>query len=342
MRTAGANSPSQRPAPESSPPFTLNPKPQRGRLERFVTILFIGPAGGMRAGWRLATFLVIVIALIAGMSFMARALGHATPSRSSLESRSALENEVVAFLIVLFASWVMSRIERRKIADYGLPLRRAFRSQFWQGIVLGFVAITALLVGLRLAGVFRFGNTGLHGSELWEYGVLWGLVFLFGGLFEEFFFRGYSLFTLTTGMTFWPSAILLSAFFGLIHHNNPDENWLGALEAGTTGLLFCFMLRRTGDLWMAIGFHAAWNWGETYFYGVPNSGYAAEGHLLNPTFSGPNWMTGGSAGPEGSWLCIALLVIFWIISALWLREKKYPNPGAIRAPQCARSVEARS
>jgi len=168
------------------------------------------------------------------------------------------------------------------------------------------------------------GHHGFAG----QYAALWGLVFLFVGFFEEFFFRGYPLFTLTTGITFWPSAILLSAFFGFIHHSTPGESWVGAVEAGATGLLFCFVLRRTGDLWMPIGFHAAWDWGEAYFYGVPDSGLAAKGHLFNPAFSGPAWLTGGSVGPEGSWLCIALLVILWIIFALWLREKKYPNPDA--------------
>jgi hypothetical protein len=42
---------------------------------------------------------------------------------------------------------------------------------------------------------------------------------------------------------------------------------------------------------------------------------------------------GGSVGPEGSWLCIALLIILWFIFVLWLRKKKYPNLDAIRFPR---------
>jgi hypothetical protein len=321
------------------PPLPPKSPRQQKPLERFITKAFVGP-GGIRAGWRLAIFLVIFVALIAGLSQMVRALSHSKPSQASiLEPGTMLHNEVVAFLVVLFASWVMSRIEHRRIADYGLPLRRAFRRQFWQGIVIGFAAITVLLGSMRLAGVFRFGTIGLRGFEAYEYGALWGLVFLFVGFFEEFCFRGYPLFTLTTGITFWPSAILLSAFFGLIHYGTAGESRIGALEAGLTGLLFCLILRRTGDLWMPIGFHAAWNWGEAYFYGVPDSGLAAKGHLFNPAFAGPAWLTGGSVGPEGSWLSIALLAILWIIFPLWLREKKYPNPDAIRLPRGANTVD---
>lgn len=317
--------------PSSSPeqptsPFSAavgqEPQSQKTGLRRLVGKCFVGP-NGMRAGWRLVIYLLIVTGLIAGLSFLARALHQAQPTPTPLEPHWLLSNDVVVFGVILFASWVMSRIEGRRVADYGLPLRQAFRSQFWQGVVIGFASISALLLSLRLIGVFRFGNIGLYGFELFRYALLWGAAFLFVGLFEEFFFRGYALFTLTTGMTFWPSAILLSALFGWLHHSNPSESWAAALEAALTGLLFCFVLRRTGNLWLPIGFHAAWDWGQTFFYGVPDSGYPATGHLLNPTFQGPVWLTGGSAGPEGSWLCIVLLVVVWIGFALWLPKKEY-------------------
>lgn len=321
----GPESPSQLTTPGPSPPLPSKVQTQ-GLLRHFFKKAFVGP-GGIRAGWRLTIFIVIFIGLIAALSFIARTLSRTKPSPVTvLEPRSMLHNEVVAFLVVLLASWVMSKVEHRRIADYGLPLRRTLGRRFWQGAVIGFAAISVLLSAMWLAGGFRFGTIGLRGVEVFEYGGLWGLVFLFVGLFEEFFFRGYALFTLTTGMTFWPSAILMSALFGWIHHSNPAESWIGAIEAGGTGLLFCFMLRRTGDLWMPIGFHAAWDWGLTYFYGVPDSGYAAQGHLFNPTFTGPAWLTGGTAGPEGSWLSIALLIVLWIGLALWPRGKRYPNP----------------
>lgn len=106
--------------------------------------------------------------------------------------------------------------------------------------------------------------------------------------------------TLTTGMGFWPAAFLLSAIFGAVHLTNLGENFIGALEVFVTALLFCLSLRRTGDLWFAVGLHGAWDWAETFFYGVPDSGYQGPGRFLNPMFHGPKWLTGGSVGPEGS------------------------------------------
>jgi len=77
---------------------------------------------------------------------------------------------------------------------------------------------------------------------------------------------------------------------------------------------------------MAIGFHTAWNWGQSFFYGVPDSGASVPGHLFDPTFSGPAWLTGGSVGPEGSWLCPLLLAVVSVVLAAWLRETRYPVP----------------
>jgi membrane protease YdiL (CAAX protease family) len=293
--------------------------------------IFMGP-NGMRAGLRLLIFFAIVVAFIACVRAVVHAVEHATGHSgpaAGFTMWGVLLSEIIQFTIVLVASWIMTRIEARKIADYGLPARRAFCRQFWQGAVIGFGGISALLMVLWLAGAFSFGDLALHGGEIWKYGVIWGVAFLFVGFFEEYGVRGYPLFTLTTGIGFWPAAIFWSFIFGLGHYFNPGETALGAFSAGAFGFLFCLILRRTGDLWMPIGFHLGWDWGETYFYGVADSGQVAKGHLLNSSFHGANWLTGGTVGPEASWLCIALLVIFWIIFSAWFRQVKYPNPAAI-------------
>jgi membrane protease YdiL (CAAX protease family) len=230
----------------------------------------------------------------------------------------------------------MGRFEGRSLADYGLPGRQMFRGQFWVGAAIGFGALTFLLVVLRLASAFYFGTVALHGAEILKWGLLFACLFLLVGLKEEFSGRGYLLFTLSTGIGFWPAAIVMSVVFGAGHLHNPGETWFGALQAGSFGLLACLILRRTGNLWMPIGFHMAWDWGQTYFYGVPDSGIVVPGHLLDSKLTGPTWLTGGTVGPEGSILCFALLVVLWFLFAELFREPKYPNPAAIPDPRAAR------
>jgi membrane protease YdiL (CAAX protease family) len=305
--------PSSAPSTTAGPPYHRSPS----------LTLIAGPAG-MRAGWRLLLFFAILSALASLEAIFARFVLHRPVHGVSLTPQSIISGEAGAFALVLAASWLMAKIENRSLADYGLPWPRAFGLRFWYGFLIGFSSITLLLIGMWVLGAMHFGTVMLHGSELWKSAALWALAFLAVAFFEEFFFRGYVLFTLTTAIGFWPSAILCSIVFGYVHRSNPHETWLGAITAGLVGLVFCLLLRRTGDLWMPIGFHASWDWGETYFYGVPDSGQLLPGHLFSANFTGPAWLTGGTVGPEGSWLCILLLICLWFVFAAWLRETKYP------------------
>ena len=106
----------------------------------------------------------------------------------------------------------MARVERRPFGSYGLPLRRTLGGEFWRGVLLGFAAITVLLGALRAVGVFHFGRVMMHGAETLEYAAAFSLIFLLIGLQEEFHSRGYGLFTLASGIGFWPAAIVSALF----------------------------------------------------------------------------------------------------------------------------------
>lgn len=314
----------------TEPSGGATPPPQPPGPESIERRILMGP-NGVRAGWRLLIFGAIVFVLLAIFGLALRVAAHGKTPNLGFGYKGIMIGEGGVFAAFLLASWIMARIEKRTLGDYGLPGRRAFGKTFWQGAVVGFVAMTTLLSSLRLAGVFHFGSFALHGAAIWKYAAFWGIAFLLVGFTEEFSVRGYALFTLTTGIGFWPAAILLSIGFGALHLGNGGESWIGALGAGSAGFLFCLILRRSGDLWMAIGFHMAWDWAETFFYGVPDSGQVAPGHMLNPSFHGAKILTGGSVGPEGSILCFVVLALCWIFFHFWLRQAKYPNPAALGA-----------
>jgi len=280
--------------------------------------LFFAPSG-LRAGWRLLFFLAILALLIRIRGVVVREV------LGGLQGASLyVFNQGTRFFFSLLAAGLMGRFERRTIADYGLPWRQSFRLRFWQGMLTGFAALSALLASMRLAGVFDLGSIAVSGAELWEYAAAYGLICLIIGFSEEFFYRGYAQFTAATGIGFWPAAILLSAYFGFSHLGRATESWIGALNAGLGGLVFCLFLRRTGNLWFPIGFHTSFNWAQVYFYGVPASGVSVPGHLFNSSFSGPAPLTGGTVGPEGSWLCTLMLAGLAAGFAAWHRQARYP------------------
>ena len=293
---------------------------ERGTVRR----LFYGSAE-LRAGWRLCIFAAIVLGLR-----LVRGLVVDRLSRRLDPDTLLFITLLLTIGILLFASAVMAKLEGRKIADYGLPPRRMFSKQFWQGTLIGFATITALMAALRVAGAVSFAAGNPQGPAIWMHAVLYGLFFVLGGVFEEFFFRGYAVFTLSTGIGFWPAALVSSTLFGALHYFSPGETAYGTFAAELFGLLQCLLLRRTGDLWMPIGLHASYNWGESFFYGAPDSGSRAPAHLLTAVFSGPDWLTGGSAGPEGSALCIPIILVVAILVVWRLRETKYPDAAALR------------
>ncbi|HKQ86264.1 MAG TPA: type II CAAX endopeptidase family protein [Candidatus Acidoferrales bacterium] len=299
--------------------------------------IFYGP-NGVRAGWRLLIASAIFYAIVVAINFVFRHARGASTQRVFLtfSARGVLIGEAITFGSYLFASWIMSRIEARRMRDYGLGLARAFGGQFWLSALAGFAAISLLLGALKIAGVFQLGQPALHGPLAWEDAGLWGLAFLFVGFSEEGTSRGYILFTLVTGIGFWPAAIATSIAFGMLHWGNTGESYVGMMTAGGIGFFFCILLRKTGTLWPAIGFHAAWDWGETYFYGVPDSGLGAPGHLFSARFAGPVWLTGGTVGPEGSWFCVVLVLVL-CIAAAFLPGARFPNPDAIPDPRRRRA-----
>jgi membrane protease YdiL (CAAX protease family) len=214
--------------------------------------------------------------------------------------QSFLREEILSFLAAFGAALVMARFERRPVGVYGLPHERAFGKLFWQGCLLGLVEVTALMGLIGAFGGYSFGSVSVHGLEIARWGGLWFVTFVAVGLSEEYLFRGYTQYTLARGIGFWPAAIFLSILFGAVHRWNPGENYVGVAGVVATGLLFAFTLRRTGNLWLAVGWHASFDFGETFLYSVPDSGMLFEHHLSTATLHGATWLTGGTVGPEGS------------------------------------------
>jgi membrane protease YdiL (CAAX protease family) len=312
------NPPSRQTTPmETAVPEFPQDYPPPTSAER-IHAIFVGPEG-LRTGWRLFVYLFLAAVLF----LLSQAL------LSSLRSLGFLRllflDKALFVLEVTVPAAFMARMEQRPFGAYGLPPRGILSKNFWIGGLWGMGAVSLLVLLLALAGAYDHGSVILHGRRLAEFALFWAAFFFLVGVSEEFLLRGYTLFTVTQATGFWPAAILLSLMFGGIHVGNQGETWMGILGAAIIGFFFCLTLRRTGNLWFAVGFHASWDWGESYLYSVPDSGSLAPGHLLRSSLHGSRWITGGTVGPEASVLLLVVMAVAWVAFDRMYREAKYPG-----------------
>jgi membrane protease YdiL (CAAX protease family) len=280
---------------------------------------------GLRAGWRLLIFVGIFV----GLQFLANWIVPKIfdpKERSFLDPVGTIYDELETLVQIVVATWIMSRIERRRFLDYGIPVRTAFGGDFWVGLAWG-AASTSLLVGLiAVFGGYGILGLAIHGSTLWYFLGVWIIANLLIGFSEEFQFRAYLLSTLADGIGFWAAAILLSIGFGALHYFlKPHERWEDFASTGLLGLFVCLTLRRTGSLVFAIGFHAAFDFANLFVWSGQNAGEYAVGHLLETRWQGPQWLTGGPLGPEASWMVFVVIALMFGIFDRLYRDKKFPR-----------------
>ena len=280
---------------------------------------------GLRAGWRLLIFIAIFAALSFATDWAITKAFHPR-ERAFLDPFSFIEDDAVTLVEVLLATWIMARLERRRFQAYGIPFpSKAFGGNFWIGAAWG-VGSTSLLVGLiALFGGYHIVGLAIHGGELWYYVVVWLIANLLIGFAEELQFRAYLLATTADGIGFWAASILLSAGFGALHYFfKPHERWEDFASTALLGLFMCLTLRRTGSLAFAIGFHAAFDFANLFLWSGPNAGEYAVGHLLQTSWDGPQWVTGGLLGPEASRLVFPVIVLMFFVFDRLYRSAKFP------------------
>jgi membrane protease YdiL (CAAX protease family) len=311
-----------------TPPSILQPPPAQDRGIEWI----LWGLDGLRAGWGILLFVVLFIAFLVGGGIFLRSIFHMKGNPQQFSVTEGLVSELLQLLCVFLATLILAMIEKRPVLSYGFQ-GKARAARFISGLAWGFAAISVLVLMLWKAGLLVFTGLMLHGPAAWEFAAGWGLVFLGTGFFEESLLRGYVQFTMTRGVGFWWGALLFSFLFGFSHGTNPGETPVGLVAAGAVGLVFCISLWYTGSLWWAVGFHAAWDWGESYFYGTSDSGLIVSGHLFGEHPAGNILWSGGATGPEGSLLVLCLLVLIAVLMVLWWgRRTQSPFAGSGWSP----------
>ncbi|ASL46302.1 hypothetical protein bAD24_III02825 [Burkholderia sp. AD24] len=305
----------------SGPDRSGEPVQQRtNRLRRFFggkfKRIWIGK-DGLRSGWAALLFIMIVSGLVAGVAFIAHLLHHLPPRSTEMVPTRMLIGEIVMIFAGLVATKIMSLIDKRSWLDYGLRARHRV-AHLAQGLFFGVVAMSLMMAALRYFHAVTIESSGMQLGPLLQSAVVWAALFLLVAFNEELSFRGYVFFRLLRGVGPVVATLVTAAIFSLAHMGNPGETVFGIASVAAAGLVFCLAVWRTGSLWWIIGFHAAWDWSQSFVFGVADSGAMASGHWLTSHSTGPAWLSGGVVGPEGSVLMLPMMAVlaFVIVGTL--------------------------
>lgn len=182
------------------------------------------------------------------------------------------------------------------------------------GLATGFGLLAAMAGVMWLCGAVTFSIAARTMSAAVSASMISAILWLAQAAGEEGLHRGYAFVQICRAISFWPAAILSSAWFMCGHIGNDGETVFGIIVAGMLGLALSYSLLKTGSLWFALGFHASWNFSQSFVFGFHNSGGNPPVSLLSATVDGSPLLTGGTTGPEASLLVLpALLILLRIV-----------------------------
>jgi membrane protease YdiL (CAAX protease family) len=142
----------------------------------------------------------------------------------------------------------------------------------------------------------------------------WCLFFMIQPLAEEVIMRSFLQNQVHRYFGAWPGLIVSALVFGLLHVGNNAFSWIAGLEIVLGGLLMGQLYLFTQNIWAPFAMHAIWNFLQSTVLGFAVSGMDTY-RVLHLEIAGPEWLTGGDFGIEGSLLSV--LFIFAAILYFW-------------------------
>lgn len=224
---------------------------------------------------------------------------------------SSIPGMLVIVAGVLAATWVMVRITPEMSWDaLGLGNAAVSAKALSAGAALGALTIGAASASLLLAGQLAV-RSAAPGS--WMNAALFDVAFFIpAAAIEELLMRGY-VFAMVRRRWGWRAALVASSLaFGLLHLFNPGADAESIFSVTVAGFFLGTILLTTGSLYAAIAAHFAWNWTMAAVF---HSAVSGEG-LASPNYTivdnGPDWLTGGSWGPEGGAAAAAAMLLLLV------------------------------
>jgi len=267
------------------------------------------------------------IVLLGGMVFLVQGI------RSSVID-NIIRNETAREAI--FTGLSILLVTGSYIFLYRFYEKRAIHELAWppggkyalQGFMMA-VGLQAIVIGIIfLAGHYELRQ--IHSLSNLFPGFFYALT---AGFVGELLLRGVFYRLLEEMWGTLPALAIMAALFAVAHGTSPGASFVSvAAVIVRSGILLSLMYTYFKNLWFPIFFHFGWDLAEPTLFGAANPGITVPQSVLEARLTGPDWLTGGEAGPGNSlpaFLICALisLVLFQLalkkrrITPSWRKRK---------------------
>ena len=252
--------------------------------------------------------------------------GNGTASIQEFFYHYLLYYELFSFVIILFLFifWVKV-IEKNALSSLGFVKRNWLKYLVW-GILLSLLQMGVIALVYQVGGIGSFELNELSLEPILFILGLFPFWLLQGGT-EEVATRGWLL-TRIAARTNLPLAIVISSsLFGILHMGNAGVTFLSVLNIILDGVLAALLFIYTDSIWLVVAQHGTWNYVQGNLLGFQVSGTGADTSIFSFTMGdGPDWLTGGAFGAEGSIITtLVLLVSLVIVYRLGERKERVDN-----------------
>ena len=288
----------------------------------YVLLAFLFIEGGLWIGSELVGPFSLVIGFL--VEFFSP--GNGTASIQEFFYHYFLYYELFSFVVILFLFifWVKV-IEKNALSSLGFVKRNWLKYLGW-GIMFSLVQMGVIALVYQVSGIGSFELNELSLEPILFILGLFPFWLLQGGT-EEVATRGWLLTRIAT-RTNLPLAIAISSsLFGILHMGNAGVTFLSVLNIILDGVLAGLLFIYTDSIWLVVAQHGTWNYVQGNLLGFQVSGTGADASIFNFTMgSGPDWLTGGEFGAEGSIITtLVLLVSLVIVYCLGERKEKFDD-----------------
>jgi membrane protease YdiL (CAAX protease family) len=238
-------------------------------------------------------FSVALFAVLLGVSYLAGwVLPHFKTQSQAPMLAAGLTVAAILLTLIPFLRWV----DNQTAQQIGLQPKL---NHLALGFALGALLQIGGFVTLYFSPILTVSGFQLQPKSLLQFLVQYFLV----SIFEELLLRGYYQRNLALSTTPAKAILTASLLFAAMHFFNPNLTILALVNITAAGLVLGYAYHLTGNLSLPIGIHWSWN-----FFQGPVLGFAVSGttgyHALTLQLNGPQWITGGDFGLEGSIICL--------------------------------------